>query len=142
MFFMAGWMKVFQMGPVEHARGAFIGGFSETWIPDWLLWGLGTVIPFVELAGGILLCAGLFITPAAVSMGGILIVVTYGHLLHEPLYTTTAQIFPRLVLLLLVLIIPRDQDRLSLDYWFFHRRNRWFQRPAPPPDREPGEPAA
>ena len=39
------------------------------------------------------------------------------------------------VLLVLVLMIPSDHDRLSLDYWVFKRRNRWFLPPKPPPSR-------
>jgi uncharacterized membrane protein YphA (DoxX/SURF4 family) len=135
MFFMAGWMKTFQMGPLEHARRFFIDQYADTWIPEWLLWMLGTTVPVVELVAGAMLCLGLLVTPASIALGGILILVTYGHLLLEPLFDTTAHIFPRTVLLVLVLMISSDEDRLSLDYWLFKRRNRWFQPPKPVADR-------
>ena len=32
-FFMAGWWKVFGLGPIDHARGMFVQGFQESWIP-------------------------------------------------------------------------------------------------------------
>jgi len=35
---MAGWWKCFSLGPVEHARGFFIGQFEGRWIPDWTSW--------------------------------------------------------------------------------------------------------
>jgi putative oxidoreductase len=141
IFFMAGWMKTFHMGPLEHARRLFIEQFAETWIPEWFLWAVGTAIPVVELVAGALVCLGFLVLPASVSLGAVLIIVTYGHLLLEPLYSTTAHIFPRLVLLVLVLVIPRDHDRLSLDHWLFYRRNRWFQPPRKPAQSAPADSA-
>lgn len=115
IFFMAGWWKVFGLGPRGHAERYFISGFSETWIPVWFLWTLGVLIPFAELAAGALMCLGFRIREAAVVLGLILVAVTYGHLLLEPLFDTTGHIFPRLLLLTFVLCAPRDRDRLSVD---------------------------
>ena len=115
IFFMAGWWKVFTLGPEAHAQRYFIDGFTETWIPVWLLWTLGVAIPFAELAAGALMCLGFRIREAAIVLGLILIAVTYGHLLLEPLFDTTSHIFPRLVLLTFVLCAPREADRLSVD---------------------------
>lgn len=115
IFFMAGWWKVFELGPTAHAQRYFIDGFTETWIPVWLLWTLGVLIPFGELAAGALTCLGFRVREAAIVLGLILIAVTYGHLLLEPLFDTTSHIFPRLVLLTFVLCAPREADRLSVD---------------------------
>ena len=49
-------------------------------------------------------------------LGIVLAVVTFGHLLHEPLYEFHTHVIPRLALLLLVLLLPRADDRFSLDY--------------------------
>src|ERR1700760_1885686 len=55
IFFMAGVYKVFDQGPVAHARQWFLP-FSDTFLPVWSLWAVGVVVPFVELvAGGLLL---------------------------------------------------------------------------------------
>ncbi|MFQ5748499.1 MAG: DoxX family membrane protein [Planctomycetota bacterium] len=116
-FFMAGWWKCFELGPVEHARRFFVAGFAESWIPAWLLWGLGVVVPAAELAGGALVLLGFRLREALVALGFLLALVTYGHLLQEPLFSLSAHIFPRLVLLLVVLVIPREADRFSLDAW-------------------------
>lgn len=115
VFAMAGFWKVFELTPAAHARRFFLDGYAETWIPVWLLWGLGVAIPFVELAAGALLCLGLRVREAAVALAFVLIVVTYGHLLAEPLFDTTSHIFPRTVLLLVVLVAPPEEDRLGLD---------------------------
>src|SRR3954462_12078810 len=48
IFFMAGAWKVFQLGPLEHARKFFLP-FADTFLPVWSLWAVGVVIPFVEL---------------------------------------------------------------------------------------------
>lgn len=121
IFFMAGWWKTFDLGPAEHARRLFVEGFAGTWIPVGLLWALGSVIPIVELLAGGLVCLGLRVKEAGIALGVILILVSYGHLLKEPLFDTTHHIFPRLVLLTFVLASPRDLDRFSLDAWLANR---------------------
>ncbi len=114
-FFMAGVWKVFSLGPVAHAQGMFVDGFANTFLPAWSLWVMGTTIPVVELVAGGLVILGLFRRPALVALGGVLVVVTFGHLLTEPLYSLSAHIFPRTVLLLFVLSFPAEQDRFSVD---------------------------
>ncbi len=93
-------------------------GFAESWIPAWLLWTLGVSIPFAELVAGGLVCLGLRLREASIVLGLILVCVTYGHLLQEPLFDPTSHIFPRLVLLSFVLCAPPERDRLSLDGLF------------------------
>ncbi len=122
IFFMAGWWKTFELGPVQHARGMFVQGFADTWIPTWLLWASGVSIPVVELVAGGLMCLGLRVREAGIALGGVLIVVTYGHLLQDPLFDTTAHIFPRTVLLLFVLMLAGAADTLSVDHWLSRRR--------------------
>jgi putative oxidoreductase len=121
IFFMAGWWKVFELTPAGHVERYFTGQFAETWIPAWLLWSVGAAIPFVELVAGGLLCLGLRVREALVALGAVLVVVSYGHLLLEPLFSTTGHIFPRLVLLVFLLVAPRGEDRLSLDAWLARR---------------------
>src|SRR6187455_1052513 len=80
IFFMAGVYKVFQLGPLGHARKYFLP-FADTFLPVWSLWATGTVIPFVELIAGLLLILGVRVKGALISLGFVLIVVTFGHLL-------------------------------------------------------------
>jgi uncharacterized membrane protein YphA (DoxX/SURF4 family) len=122
IFFMAGWWKTFDLGPLEHARRLFVEPYADSWIPAWLLWAFGSAIPIVELIAGALMCLGLRVRTAGVAVGFILIVVAYGHLLQEPLFDTTRHIFPRLVLLTFVLASPAGRDLLSLDAWLGRRR--------------------
>ncbi len=115
IFFMAGVYKVFQLGPLDHARKYFLPN-DDTFLPVWSLWATGVVIPFVELIAGALLLVGLRIRWALISLGFVLIVVTFGHLLKEPLYPFHEHVIPRLALLLFVLMLPAEDDRFSLDH--------------------------
>jgi uncharacterized membrane protein YphA (DoxX/SURF4 family) len=115
IFFMAGFWKVFQLGPLNHARKWFLP-FSDTFLPVWSLWAVGVTIPFVELIAGALVIIGFRTREALIALGFVLAIVTFGHLLKEPLYEFHTHVIPRLALLLFVLVIPREADRFSLDH--------------------------
>ena len=121
IFFMAGFWKVFQLGPLEHARKYFLP-FADTFLPVWSLWLVGVTIPFVELLGGALLLLGLRVREALISLGGVLVIVTFGHLLREPLFNFSGHVIPRLALLLFLLWSPREVDWLSFDYLLARKR--------------------
>ena len=124
IFFMAGWWKCFVVTPTGHAEMFFIGAFDKTWIPEWLLCVFGTSIPVLELIAGLCVCLGLARVASYIALAGILVVVTYGHLLLDPLFDTTSHIFPRLVLLLFVFVAPRRYDVLSADHLITMLRRR------------------
>ena len=111
---MAGWFKVFQLTPVGHVQKWFLP-YQDTFLPVWSLWAVGLAIPFVELVAGALLILGFRTRIALVALGVVLVIVTFGHLLKEPLYPFHEHVFPRLALLLFVLAMPRADDRFSLD---------------------------
>jgi len=115
IFFMAGAWKVFQLGPLEHARKYFLP-FADTFLPVWSLWAIGVTVPFVELVAGALVILGWRTRAALVALGFLLAIVTFGHLLKEPLYEFHTHVIPRLALLLFTLLLPRRDDRFSLDY--------------------------
>lgn len=114
IFFMAGVMKVFQLGPLNHARKYFLP-YADTFLPVWSLWAMGVVIPFVELIAGAMVILGLRVREALVALGFVLAVVTFGHLLSAPLYEFHTHVIPRLALVLFVLLLPREDDRFSLE---------------------------
>jgi len=116
IFFMAGVMKIFQLGPLEHARKYFLP-FSDTFLPIWSLWAVGVTIPFIELIAGALVLFGLRTRDALIALGTVLVIVTFGHLLHDALFDFSGHVIPRLALLLFVLSLPREDDRFALDYF-------------------------
>ena len=121
IFLMAGIYKVFSLGPAGHVRRFFLP-YQDTFLPTWSLWAVGLVIPFIELSAGALVLAGWRRTEAYLALGSVLIVVTFGHLLHEPLYPFHEHVIPRLALLLLLLLSPPDSDRFALDEILARRR--------------------
>ena len=114
IFFMAGVYKVFQQGPVGHVRQWFLP-YSNTFLPIWSLWLVGVTIPFVELLSGLLVLVGWRTRLALVALGAVLVTVTFGHLLKEPLYAFHEHVIPRLALLAFVLAVPSETDTLSVD---------------------------
>jgi len=123
IFFMAGCFKVFQMGALTHAATLFVAPYRDTFLPVWSLWLAGTVIPYVELIAGGLLLAGWHTRDALVALGAVLIVVTFGHLIPEPLYAFDRHVIPRWALLVVCLAL-RDDDVWSLESWLDRRSAR------------------
>lgn len=115
IFFMAGLWKVFSLTPAGHAHKWFVDPYADTFLPAWSLWFTGVTIPFVELVGGALMLVGWRVREASLGLGAVILVVTFGHLLKEPLYEFHTHVIPRLALLVFVLMVPRDADRFSLD---------------------------
>lgn len=128
IFFMAGAWKVFTLGSVGHVHRYFLP-FQDTFLPTWSLWAVGFTIPFVELVAGALVLLGLFRTAAYAGLGAVLVLVTFGHLLHEPLYAFHEHVIPRLALLLLLLLMPPVADRFSLDEYRHRTRALLADRP-------------
>jgi hypothetical protein len=120
IFGMAGYWKTFVLTPTGHYH-RFFEPYVGTWIPVWLLWATGVTIPLVEFAFGWLLMLGLWIEASLVALGVVLITVTYGHLLKEPLYSFTGHVIPRFALLAFVALLA-GHDRYSLDAWLRARR--------------------
>jgi uncharacterized membrane protein YphA (DoxX/SURF4 family) len=114
IFFMAGVYKVFGLTPAGHVRKWFLP-YQDTFLPGWSLWAAGLAIPFVELIAGAALLVGWRIREALLALGGVLVLVTFGHLLKEPLYPFHEHVVPRLALLLFLLVMPRQDDRFSVD---------------------------
>jgi hypothetical protein len=54
----------------------------------------------------------------------VLVVVTFGHLLRDPLFNFSGHVIPRLALLLFLLWCPREQDWFSLDRILISRRSK------------------
>ena len=120
IFGMAGYWKCFVLTPAGHVERFFLP-FADTWIPLWLLWTVGTVIPIVELVAGWLVVVGFRTREALIALGFVLITVTYGHLLKDALYSFTGHVIPRLALVVFVALLI-DDDRYSVDGWLRARK--------------------
>ncbi len=116
-FFMAGWGKCFNLTPMVHAQRGFVEPYAETWIPTVLLWALGLSIPVIELTAGALLIVGWRTREALITIGCLLVMVTYGHLLIDGRFAITEHILPRGLLMLAALALPASEDLYSVDGW-------------------------
>jgi uncharacterized membrane protein YphA (DoxX/SURF4 family) len=115
IFFMAGVWKVFTLTPIGHAHRYFVDPYADTFLPNWALWALGVTVPVIELLAGALMLAGWRVKEASLALGFVLLVVTFGHLVKDPLYAFHTHVIPRLALLLFVMLLPREADRFSID---------------------------
>ncbi len=115
MFLMRGFFKSFSIGAVAFARENFVGRYQDTWIPVWMLWTLGFLVPYLEFFAGGPLCLGFRVKESCAVLGSKLVIVTYGNLLKEPFFDMSGDNFPLLVLLTFVIIVPREKDMLSVD---------------------------
>ena len=118
VFCIAGIYKTFVYGPLEHAGRLFVEPYADTFLPVWALWATGTVVPIVELVAGALVLVGFWTRPALLALLGVLVLVSFGHLLVQPATSIVPFIMPRSALLLVVLLMPPDDDRYSLAYLF------------------------
>ncbi len=116
LFFMAGYWKVFILSVKTHTEKFFIEGFSEHWIPEWLLVMLGYGVPYFELVTGFLIIVGLRLRAALIGVGFLLVMTTYGHTLQQPLFDIDGHTFTRLILIVFLLLTPLDANRYSLDF--------------------------
>ena len=116
VFFIAGFYKTFMYGPLEHARVLFVAPYADTFLPWWALWATGAVVPIVEVAAGALVLVGWWTRPALLALAGVLVLVTFGHLLVQPATSIIPFIMTRSALLLVVLLLPAEEDRFSLTY--------------------------
>ena len=123
IFLMAGVYKVVELGPAGHVRRFFLP-YQETFLPLWSLWFAGLTIPFVELIGGAFVLIGWRTRSSLIGLGFVLLVVTFGHLLREPLYAFHEHVIPRLALVIFVLVMPHSADLLSLDQVLRRRAER------------------
>jgi len=129
VFLIAGAYKVFLWGPLEHARVLFVVPYAQTFLPVWALWATGAVVPIIELLTGALVLVGLWTRPSLFVLGGILVFVTFGHLLLQSSTSINPFILPRSALLLVVVLMPHEADRFSLD-WILSRRRSLNRGPA------------
>ena len=115
IFLMAGVWKVFTLTPAGHAHKYFVDPYADTFLPNWALWAAGITVPVVELVAGALMLLGWRVREASIALGCVLVLVTFGHLVKEPLYAFHSHVIPRLALLLFVMLFPREADRFSVD---------------------------
>lgn len=114
IFLMQGFGKVFTWG-LDNVYNAdfFLGTFKDI-LPDFILWATVYYTSYIELIGGFLLVIGLKTDYALYALASVLIIVTFGHGLAEPIWDLSHVMY-RTILLVALLLLPKHWDTFSVD---------------------------
>lgn len=115
IFMMQGYGKVFTWGMENVINAEFFNGTFKGMLPDFVIQATAYYTSYIELIGGLMLVLGLRVNYALYALGSVLVIVTFGHGLAEPIWNLS-HVFPRTVLLVALLILPQEWDKISLDY--------------------------
>lgn len=121
IFTLQGYGKIFKF-TVPKVYGMFFKDFEATFLPKWLIWTTAYYTSWVELICGMLLIFGLFRKCALYLLGIDLLVVSFGHGLLEPIWDLQ-HVIPRAVLLIALLLLPREWDLWCADRLFAKKAN-------------------
>ncbi|MBL7919918.1 MAG: DoxX family membrane protein [Bacteroidia bacterium] len=117
LFLFQGYDAVFNI-KIKNVIATFENDLIHKGIPRFLIvWG-SWFTSYSELIGGTLLIVGLFNYPVLFMLGLNLIIAAIGFGINTPVWDTR-HVFPRLALLLLLLIIPQNWNTFSIDHLIF-----------------------
>lgn len=121
IFLMQGFGKVFTWGVDNLYKMDFFLGTYKDLLPEFLIQATAYYTSYVELIGGLLLVIGLKRDYALYALASVLIVVTFGHGLAEPIWDLSNVMY-RLILLATLLLLPKAWDKFSIDYLIEKKR--------------------
>ncbi|MFT4664106.1 MAG: putative membrane protein YphA (DoxX/SURF4 family) [Polaribacter sp.] len=113
IFLMQGFGKVFKWG----VANVYDNFFKETYqdlLPDFLIQFTAYYTSYVELIAGFMLVIGLKRDWALYALASVLVIVTFGHGMTEPVWDLSHVMY-RVVLLVTLLLLPKEWDKYSVD---------------------------
>lgn len=113
IFFFQGFGKVFKFGLDNVSQNFFLKSYGEL-LPDFLLIFTAYYTSLVELIGGLLLIIGLKRDLTLYFLASVLVIVTFGHGLKDPIWDLSHVMY-RAILLVALLWLPKEYDLLSID---------------------------
>ena len=116
IFLMQGYGKVFTWGIEKLYNMEFFHETYKNILPDYITQATAYYTSYVELIGGFLLVLGFKRDYALYALASVLIIVTFGHGLAEPIWDLSHVMY-RAILLIALLIIPKEWDKYSLDIY-------------------------
>lgn len=113
IFFFQGFGKVFKFGLENVYKNFFLSSYSDL-LPYFLLLITAYYTSLIELIAGLLLIIGLKTNYALYALASVLVIVTIGHGLKEPIWDLSHVMY-RAALLIPLLLLPRNLDIYSID---------------------------
>lgn len=114
IFMMQGFGKVFTWGVEKVYNMGFFYGTFKNLLPDSVIHITAYYTSYVELFGGFLLLIGFKRDWALYALASVLVIVSFGHGLAEPIWDLSHVMY-RTILLVSLLILPKEWDRFSID---------------------------
>ena len=115
IFLMQGFGKVFTWGVENVYNMDFFYPTYQDLLPEFIIKATAYYTSYIELIAGFLLVLGLKRDYALYALASVLIIVTFGHGLANPIWDLSHVIF-RAIPLVALLILPKEYDRFSADY--------------------------
>ena len=115
IFFFQGYGKVFKFGLDAVYNNFFLKSYSKL-LPDFLLLFTAYYTSIIELVGGLLLIIGLKRDYTLYALASVLVIVSFGHGLKDPIWDLSDVMY-RTILLVALLLLPKDLDKYSVDFF-------------------------
>ena len=115
IFLMQGFGKVFTWGVENVYNMDFFYNTYKDILPDYIIKATAYYTSYVELIAGFLVVLGLKRDYALYLLASVLVIVTFGHGLINPIWDLSHVMY-RTILLVALLLLPKDWDRISIDY--------------------------
>jgi uncharacterized membrane protein YphA (DoxX/SURF4 family) len=120
IFFMQGFGKVFTWGVEKVYHMDFFYDTYKDLLPEQVIHATAYYTSYVELVAGFLVVIGFKRDYALYALATVLVMVTFGHGLAEPIWDLS-HMMPRTILLVALLLLPAEWDRFSVDYFLANR---------------------
>ncbi len=114
IFFFQGYGKVFKFGLDTVYKNFFQASYSEL-LPDFILLFSAYFTSLAELIASFLLIIGLKRDYALYALALVIVIVTFGHGLKDPIWDLSHVMY-RTILLVSLLLLPKELDKFSVDF--------------------------
>lgn len=122
IFLMQGYGKIFNFG-IEQLYHNFFVQFESTFLPKWLIWFTVYYTSYVELICGLLLTFGMFKQISLCLLASVLVIISFGHGLLEPVWDLQ-HLFFRASMLIVLMLLPEDWDKFKMDAFIMFKKEQ------------------
>ncbi len=114
IFFFQGFGKVFKFGLSNVYENFFLKSYGDL-LPDFLLLFSAYYTSLIEFIAGFSLIIGFKRDIALYFLSSVLVIVTIGHGIKDPIWDLSHVMY-RAILLVSLLLLPKELDKYSIDF--------------------------